>query len=73
MALLLDTHILLWAMDTPRRLSADVQEMLANRAAKRFISASVGCVPRTIRPRAEYGMSMVRKTHRTLAQQTWNY
>jgi len=39
-ALLLDTHILLWAMDTPQRLSADVQEMLANRSQEVYFSAA---------------------------------
>ena len=42
MALLLDTHILLWAMDTPQRLSADVQEMLANRSQEVYFSCGVG-------------------------------
>jgi PIN domain nuclease of toxin-antitoxin system len=40
MALLLDTHILLWAMDTPQRIPAHVRAMLANRGETVYFSAA---------------------------------
>ena len=40
MALLLDTHILLWAMDAPQLLPANVRAMLANRGETVYFSAA---------------------------------
>ena len=40
MALLLDTHILLWAMDAPQRIPANVRAMLANRSETVYFSAA---------------------------------
>lgn len=40
MALLLDTHILLWAMDAPQRLPGHVRGMLANRSQAVYFSAA---------------------------------
>ncbi len=40
MAVLLDTHVLLWAMDAPQRLPAHVRDMLANRSQAVYFSAA---------------------------------
>ena len=40
MAVLLDTHVLLWAMDAPQRLPGHVRGMLANRSQAVYFSAA---------------------------------
>lgn len=40
MTFLLDTHILLWALDAPRKLPADVQKMLVDRCHAVYFSAA---------------------------------
>lgn len=40
MRLLLDTHILLWALDTPHRLPAELQERLTSPLTEAYFSAA---------------------------------
>jgi len=51
MTLLLDTPILLWALDAPHKLPEDVQQMLADRGQDVYFSAASIWECREVSPR----------------------